>query len=74
MVAALGIAAILLACTGIISAYVELNGTRELDAVLADAPPIRAEAPQRAPLQSAEHDESRDAAVASGRWAAGFSL
>ena len=74
MVAGLGVAAIFLACAGIISAYVELNGTRELDAVLADAPPIRAEGPRGAPLQSAKNEESRDAAVASGRWAAGFSL
>ena len=68
----MGIAAILLVSTGIFSAYLELNGTKEFDLVLAEAPSTSAEAPLRASLQSANSDESREAAVASSRWATGL--
>jgi hypothetical protein len=68
----MAIAAILLVSTGIFSAYLELNGTKEFDLVLAEAPPVSAGAPQRASLQSANSDECREAAVASSRWATGF--
>jgi hypothetical protein len=54
----LGIAAILLVSTAIFSAYFALNGTNELDLVLAEAPPSGATAPLHASLQS---------------WATGFS-
>jgi hypothetical protein len=69
----LGIAAILLVSTAIFSAYLELNGTKELDLVLAEAPAISAEAPLSASLQRVSDSESREAAVASSRWATGFS-
>jgi hypothetical protein len=65
----MGIAAILLVSTGIFSAYLELNGIREIDLVLAEAPPISAGAPVSA---SSQGDESREAAVASSRWATVF--
>jgi hypothetical protein len=68
----MGIAAILLVSTGIFSAYLELNGMQELDLVLAEAPATSAQVPLRASLQSANSDESREAAVASSRWATGL--
>ena len=57
----------------IFSAYLELNGTKELDLVLAEAPSISAEAPLSASFQSASESEIRGAAIASSRWATGFS-
>jgi hypothetical protein len=69
----LGIAAILLASAAIFSAYLELHGTKELDLVLAEAPAIGAVAPLSASLQSVNSDESREAAIATARWATGFS-
>jgi hypothetical protein len=58
----MAIAAILLASTAIFFAYLGLNGTQELDFVLAAAPSIGAAAPQDASSQSA-----------ASRWATGFS-
>jgi hypothetical protein len=46
---------------GIFTAYLELNGTRELDLILAEAPSVGAEVPRL------------EAAIASSRWATGFS-
>jgi hypothetical protein len=54
----LAIAAILLASVAIFLAYLELNGTRDLEVVLAEAPSGGATAPLNASLQS---------------WATGFS-
>jgi len=53
--------------------HLELNGTKELDLVLAGAPSSSAQAPPGACLQSVNGDESQDAAIASSRWATGFS-
>ena len=58
---------------GIFSAYLELNGTKELDLVLAEAPSISAEAPLSASLRGVGGIERREAAVATSRWATGFS-
>jgi hypothetical protein len=69
----LAIAAILLVSTGIFSAYLELNGMKELDLVLAEAPSISAESPLGASWQGTSGIESREAAVATSRWATGFS-
>jgi len=54
----LGIAAILLSAAAIFSAYFELNGMRDFEVVLAEAPSNGATAPLNASLQS---------------WATGFS-
>ena len=54
--------AILLVSAGIFSAYLELNGTMELDLALAEAPSTSADVPLDASSQSA-----------ASRWATGFS-
>jgi len=54
----MAIAAILLVSVAIFLAYLELNGTRDLELALAEAPPSGATAPLNASLQS---------------WATGFS-
>jgi hypothetical protein len=54
----IGIAAILLVSAAIFLAYFELNGTRDFEVVLAEAPSTGATAPLNASLQS---------------WATGFS-
>jgi hypothetical protein len=53
-----GIAAIVVTVLAIFSAYLELNGTRDIEEAFVNAPPISAGAPLHASLQS---------------WATGFS-
>jgi hypothetical protein len=68
----MAIAAILLASVVIFLTHLELNGTKELERVIAEAPPTSADEPARAPSQGMSQEETRDAAVVTSRWVIAF--
>ena len=68
----MAIAAILLAAALIFAAHLELNGTKELEVLLAEAPSSSANGILHAPSQGVNREETHAAAVVTSRWAAGF--